>query len=98
MRRLILHPKVYSDIDEIMKYYEGVATSKLANEFYAELRNFFQDAARRPEFYAVRDRDLRRVNLRRFPYHYLFRIIGDSIRVLVVRHHSRHPAFGMTRQ
>ena len=24
--RLVLHPKVYSDIDEIMRYYERVAT------------------------------------------------------------------------
>ena len=26
--RLVLHPKVYSDIDEIMGYYERVATSQ----------------------------------------------------------------------
>jgi hypothetical protein len=36
--RLVLHPKVYSDIDEIMGYYECVATPGLAEEFYAELR------------------------------------------------------------
>jgi hypothetical protein len=35
--RLVLHPKVYSDIDEIMAYYERVATRQLADEFYAEL-------------------------------------------------------------
>ena len=28
--RLVLHPKVYSDIDEIMGYYERVATPGLA--------------------------------------------------------------------
>jgi hypothetical protein len=31
--RLVLHPKVYSDIDEIMGYYERVATPGLAKEF-----------------------------------------------------------------
>ena len=36
--RLILHPKVYSDIDEIMQYYERIAKPELAHEFYAELR------------------------------------------------------------
>ena len=36
--RLVLHPKVYSDIDEIMGYYERVATPGLAEEFYTELR------------------------------------------------------------
>jgi hypothetical protein len=38
--RLVLHPKVYSDIDEIMGYYERIATRELADEFYAELRHY----------------------------------------------------------
>ena len=38
--RLVLHPKVYSDIDAIMAYYEQIATTELANEFYAEFRHF----------------------------------------------------------
>ena len=96
--RLVLHPKVYSDIDKIMDYYEEVATADLANEFYAELRHFMVAAAARPEFFAVREGDIRRVNIRRFPYHFLFRIVGDAIRILVVRHHSRHPSLGIRRR
>lgn len=96
--RLILHPKVYSDIDKIMEYYEQAATPELANEFYAELRHFIEEAAERPETFSIRQRDIRRVNLQRFPYHFLFRITGDSVRILVVRHHRRHPAFGIRRR
>jgi plasmid stabilization system protein ParE len=96
--RLILHPKVYSDIDRIMAYHEEVATSELANEFYAELRHFMAEAAVRPESFAIREHDIRRVNLQRFPYHFLFRIVGDVVRILVVRHHSRHPTLGIRRQ
>jgi hypothetical protein len=29
--RLVLHPKIYSDIDEIREYYERVATRQLAD-------------------------------------------------------------------
>ncbi len=43
--RLVVHPKVYSDIDEIMGYYERVATGQLADEFYAELRYYMQQEA-----------------------------------------------------
>jgi plasmid stabilization system protein ParE len=96
--RLLLHPKVYSDISSIMEYYERVSTTELADEFYRELRHLTQKAAERPESYAIRERDIRRVNLRRFPYHFLFRIVGDSVRILVVRHHGRHPAFGTSRR
>ena len=60
---LVFHPKVYSDIDEIMEYYERVATRELAAEFYSELRYYMQQAAERPESFAIRERDLRRLNL-----------------------------------
>jgi plasmid stabilization system protein ParE len=96
--RLVLHPRVYSDIDAIMAYYEEVAGTELANEFYAEFRHFMVDAAKRPKSFAIRQQDIRRVNLRRFPYHFLFRIVDDTVRVLVVRHHSRHPSLGTRRR
>jgi plasmid stabilization system protein ParE len=96
--RLVLHPKVYSDIDAIMAYYEEVAATELANEFYAELRHFMVEASKRPKSFTIRQRDIRRVNLHRFPYHFLFRIVADTVRVLVVRHHSRHPSLGTRRR
>ena len=95
---VVLHPKVYSDIDQIMAYYERVAAAELADEFYAELRHFMDEVAARPESFSIRERDIRRVNLQRFPYHFLFRIVGDVVRILVVRHHSRHPSLGSRRR
>ena len=96
--RLVLHPKVQSDVFRIMEYYEEVSTPELADEFYRELRRSIVKATEEPESYAIRERDIRRVNLPRFPYHFLFRIVGDSVRVLVVRHHKRHPSLGGERQ
>jgi toxin ParE1/3/4 len=96
--RLILHQKVYSDIDGIMDYYERADIPKLADEFYAELRHFMADAAEKPESFSIREHDIRRVNLQRFPYHFLFRIVGNMVRILVVRHHSRHPSLGIRRR
>ena len=96
--RLVLHPKVYSDIDEIMGYYERIAAPQLADDFYAELRHYMEQAAERPESFSIRERDIRRVNLQRFPYHFLFRIAGDVVRILVVRHHSRRPTVGIRRR
>jgi len=52
--RLVLHPKLYSDIDEIMGYYERVATPGLAEEFYTELRYFMTKAADKPESFSIR--------------------------------------------
>ena len=96
--QLVLHPKVHADVIKIMEYYEWVATPELADDFYRELRIFMQMAADRPESFSLHKRDLRRVNLHRFPYHFLFRIVSDTVRILVVRHHKRRPTLGTRRQ
>jgi plasmid stabilization system protein ParE len=96
--RLEVHPRVYSDIDQIMERYERVATRQLADEFYAEVRRLMVAAAKNPKRFAVRERDIRRANLKRFPFHFLFRIVGETVRILVVRHHRRHPSYGMGRR
>jgi hypothetical protein len=67
LMRLVLHPKVYSDIDEIMGYYERVATPGLGEEFYTELRYFVIQVSDKPRSFSIRERDIRGANLRRFP-------------------------------
>jgi toxin ParE1/3/4 len=96
--RLEFHRQVASDIARIMDYYERVASRELADEFYAELRAFFQKAAESPEIFNIRQGHFRRVNFERFPYHFLFRIVNDRVRVLVVRHHRRRPSLGLRRR
>jgi plasmid stabilization system protein ParE len=96
--RLEFHRQISSDISRIMDYYEDVAGRNLADEFYSELRSFFQKAADSPESYDIREHDLRRVNLERFPYHFLFRVVRDRVRILVVRHHRRRPSLGIHRR
>ncbi len=96
--RLEFHRQIVSDISRIMNYYEDVAGQQLADEFFTELLSFFRKAAQTPEAFSLQERDLRRVNLDRFPYHFLFRIIDDCVRVLVVRHHRRRPSLGVHRR
>lgn len=95
---MVFHPKVYSDIAQVMEYYERVGSAGLADEFYSELRHLRSEAAKRPESFPVRERDIRRANLQRFPYHFLFRMTRDAIRILVVRHHKRDPSLGTERR
>ena len=96
--QVIFHPRVHSDISKVMDYYERVATLELADEFYCEFRAAVKATTEKPQLASLRKGDFRRVNLRRFPYHFLFRIAGDSLRVLVVRHHYRRPSFGTRRR
>ncbi len=89
---------VQRDVSQILEHYETESGSKLANAFYEDLNRRIEDAEAHPEQFRSVEPSLRRANLRRFPYHFLFREIGDDIRVLVVRHHRRHPSFGIRRR
>ena len=89
---------VQRDVSQILNYYETESGSNLADGFYKELIRRIEEAEASPEQFHFVEPPLRRVNLRRFPYHFLFRQIGDDIRVLVVRHHRRHPSFGIRRR
>jgi toxin ParE1/3/4 len=96
--RLIYNPRVQHDVTEILAHYDEVGSPDLGDAFFDELCTRAELARQNPErFHRVRGK-LRRVNLRRFPYHFLFRIGGDVVRVLVVRHNRRHPSLGLRRR
>jgi len=92
------HPAVFDDLDEIMRYYEAMSDARLADDFYTEFLYFAKHAAENPQAYNPRQNGLRRVNMERFPYHFWFRHDGDTMRILVVRHHARNPRLGMGRK
>ena len=94
--KVAFHPQVFSEVDA--PYYEKVADDRLADRFYAEFRHFVEEASIHPEKYNIRKDDFRRVNLRRFPFHFLFRVKEDTLRILVVRHHARRPTYGTRRR
>lgn len=81
-----------------MKYYEDVADTRLADDFYDEFRRSILHTAAHPEYINERVGRYKRVNLKRFPYSFLFREKEDHIRILVVRHHARHPGYGTKRK
>jgi len=90
------HPLVKRDIVEVLRYYHGVSPS-LAAEFEAELRTMISRAAEAPLSFHLVNRNFRRINLRRFPYHVLYDLQPDNVRVMIVRHNKRHPDHGMNR-
>lgn len=95
--RIEYHPAVEQDTAEALHRYDAVS-QKLAEEFKSELRRVIRLAANKPgRFHFIRP-GLHRANLKRFPYHVIYRELEDGIRVMLVRHHRRHPDSGMERE
>lgn len=86
------------DVKRALDFYKREAGPKVANDFIDQLESKVAAILRSPESYRVVTRDLRCVNLHRFPYQIVYRIASKSqIRIVSVRHHKQHPDFGLDR-
>jgi len=94
---VVYHPLVQQDVAEVLAYYHKVS-ERLANEFHDELRSMINEASENPLKFPPVEQGFRRVNLKRFPYHVLYEVRPDEIRVMLVRHHKRHPRYGLDRE
>ena len=95
--RIDYHPAVEQDVAEALRRYDAVS-QKLGDEFKAELRHVAALAATRPGRFHFIKPGFRRANLKRFPYHFIYRELPDGIRITLVRHHRRDPSLGMERE
>ena len=89
---------VQSDLGIVLQYYETVGGKRLADRFFDEITALVSAIEERPGSFHPVARGLRRANMSNFPYHFLFRERVGSVRILVLRHHRRHPNFGTKRE
>jgi hypothetical protein len=87
---------VEQDVAEALRRYDSIS-QRLGGAFTAELRAVVAVAAAKPGRFHLIKPGLHRANLKRFPYHFIYRELVDGIRVTLVRHHRREPGFGTER-
>ncbi len=72
-------------------------SDRAGDEFLQELNTALQGVAENPTHFHFTSGNLRRCNLRRFPYHILFEIHLTHVHVFTVKHHRQHPDYGKNR-
>jgi plasmid stabilization system protein ParE len=92
------HRLVDRDAGRAFRYYREEGGMDLAERFYKEFTRRIAEAAVHPKRFPPLDSGLRRANLRRFPYHFLYRMQPGTITVLVLRHDKSHPDRGLKRK
>jgi plasmid stabilization system protein ParE len=91
------HPAVERELEEARNFYENRVPG-LGSEFIDEFERQVLRIAANPGRWMVLKRDVRRSLMNRFPYVIFFRQpTPDQIRILVVKHQRRHPAYGQDR-
>lgn len=94
---LFVHPGAESDLLDAAGFYEREGSPALAARFIGEFKRVCELLATHPDIGTARSRGNRGVSLNMFPYTIIYRVVGDDIRVLVVKHDKRRPSYGATR-
>lgn len=94
---VVYHPEAENDVIEAARYYEECRAG-LGGEFLGEVDEAVNLVQKDPRRFVVVEDDIHRHSLKRFPYAIFYRVTSDSLRILVVRHHSRHVDFGSSRR
>lgn len=94
---IAFHRSIHADLKEILSYYESEAGIKVANEFFDQFQTQVITVGENPAFFPRYRGDIRRANLKHFPYHFLYEIHITSVWIFVLRHDKRNPSYGMGR-
>ncbi len=95
--KLVYHPSVRRDVREILDYYDARSDSA-GDRFFEALQAAERNIEEHPTGHHFIDPLRRRCNLEHFPYHLIFQVVADEVRVLALRHHRRHPQYGLHRR
>ncbi len=90
--RLIYHPEAETELTEAARFYEQRVPA-LGAQFLNTIDRaigVIQDA---PERWRIIESNVRHSLVPRFPYAIYYRVLPDQIRVLALKHHSRHPDY-----
>jgi len=95
--RVVYHPAAVNDLTESAKSHDERVPG-LGADFLDEVDRTVSGIAESPVRYAIVRGNIRRCMLRRFPYGVYYHKTSEGIRILVIKHHSRHPDYGLDRE
>lgn len=91
------HPSTASDLNDAFNHYDDLQAG-LGNAFRDEIYAAIDRVLENPEIHAA-VKGVRRALVKRFPYSVVFTVTRtDRVRILLIRHHRRHPEHGATRR
>ena len=97
--KIAYHEDAVADIQDAIRYYSEISW-RLVEHIESEFQVVIGKISQNPSHYHLAPgRIYRRANLSRFPYRILYRVDEESqtVRIMVVCHNKRHPAYGMNR-
>jgi toxin ParE1/3/4 len=88
--RVTHHPEAENELIDTARFYER-RVKTLGTQFIDAADKAVSVILEAPERWSVIEKDVRRYQMRRFPFAIYYRILNDHVRILAFKHHSRHP-------
>jgi toxin ParE1/3/4 len=95
--RLSVHPAATRDLTDAFLFYKREAGPRVAARFLTEFERVAKLLHEFPDLGTQTSQDRRTYPLTGFPYSVVYRRTDVELRLLVVRHQNRDPAFGKHR-
>mgnify|MGYP002777084809 CR=1 FL=1 len=93
---LIFRPEVRAELDKAYNWYEDQQEG-LGDDSLNCVDEKINQIQQMPELYAIVHKDIRRVEIRRFPYLIYYRVVVDRVIVLAVLHGRINPKKSQSR-
>jgi len=90
--RVVFEPQAEDEILEAATYYRE-RSAEAANKFSSDVSALIELLLQFPRIGSPIKHQARRVLLSNFPYHFVYRIEGDEIRIYAVAHFKRKPNY-----
>jgi len=87
---ILVRPEVVDDLDEIESWYEKKQRG-LGNQFHNEYETTLDRILIQPMNFVKVQKEIRRIEMKTYPYAVFYQVIGDSVVILRVLHERRHP-------
>jgi toxin ParE1/3/4 len=95
--KVTLHPAAERDLLEAAAFYEREGSPAISARFVAEFKRMGALLMEQPEIGSPRSRGRRGFAMSIFPYTLIYRVGGEEVKILVVKHDSRRPGYGGAR-
>jgi toxin ParE1/3/4 len=96
--RLLVDPAAMAELQDAVSFYVAHAGAALGASFVDEFDRATRTLLANPQIGAVHRKGIRQYALRRFPYHVIYQIAEDDLRIIAVAHQRRAPAYWARRK
>ena len=96
--RVSFNPEALAEAEQATRWYRDNGGSSPSRAFTQELRRVVLLASEQPGIGNAGLHGTVRLYFKRFPYTLVFRIQGESVRVIAIAHQSRRPGYWVERR